>query len=135
MLFRSARPESTSGFHLGIDRDGTVQLSTPLSFVAWHAGQSAWPVPASGVPTHASVNSRSIGIEFANRNDGVERITPAQITSAIALAKELGARYPALARTTSHVRHRDISPGRKTDPHPMALDWPAFLALIAMGFL
>ena len=117
------------------DRDGTVQMSTPLQFVAWHAGQSAWPVPASGVPEQASVNRRSIGIEFANLDDGVERITAAQITSAVALAKELGARYPALARTTSHVRHRDISPVRKTDPHPIALDWPAFLALIAKGFL
>ena len=129
-----ARPESTSGFHVGIDRDGSIQLSTPLQFIAWHAGQSAWPVPMTGVPDHASVNARSVGIEFANRNDGIEQITTAQITAAVAVASELAARFPVLKKITSHVRHRDISPGRKTDPDPRGFDWPAFQLRLTEAF-
>lgn len=129
-----ARPDSTSGFHLGLDRDGSVQLSTPLQFVAWHAGQSAWPVPSGGVPDHASVNARSVGIEFANKNDGIEQITPAQIESAVRVVTELAARYPWLKTVAAHVRHRDIAPGRKSDPDPRGFDWPAFQSRLAEAF-
>ena len=123
-----ARAGSGAGYHFIIERDGTISASTPLDRTAWHAGLSAWPVPAAGVPRGWSVNNRSIGVSFANMNDGSEAITEAQIVAALALATLLAARYPALGAITAHVRHRDVSPGRKTDPLPSALNWPAFRA-------
>jgi N-acetyl-anhydromuramyl-L-alanine amidase AmpD len=108
-----------------------VIASTPLTAVAYHAGRSAWPVPAAGVPAGGSVNRRSIGVAFANRNDGSEAVTPAQIDAAVRLAGLLAERFPALQDTTAHIRHRDCAPGRKSDPLPTALDWPAFVARLA----
>ncbi len=125
-----ARPDSQAGYHYLIERDGTVLASTPHGRVAWHAGVSAWPVPAGGVPAGASVNARSLGIAFANRNDG-ERVTPAQIVAACQLAAALAAVYPAVRDLANHIRHRDCAPGRKTDPTPEGLDWAAFRAQLA----
>jgi N-acetylmuramoyl-L-alanine amidase len=126
-----ARPNSGAGYHYVIERDGTVFASTPAGRIAWHAGLSAWPVPVAGVPPRASVNGRSLGVAFANMNVGVdlpghEPITEAQIVSTIALAQTLALSYPALRAITAHVRHRDVSPGRKSDPLPSVLEWQAF---------
>lgn len=126
-----ARDGSTSGFHFGIERDGALLSSTPVDRIGWHAGESAWPVPPAGVPQGASVNRRSIGIEFANSNDGREQVTSAQITAAMDLAVALAHAYPSLRDVKAHVRHRDISPGRKTDPLPSTLSWTAFQARLA----
>lgn len=122
-----ARPGSQAGYHFIIDRDGSVIASTPLGATAYHAGRSAWPVPPAGVPAGGSVNRRSLGIAFANRNDGSEAITPAQIDAAVRLAGLLAVRFPALKNPAAHIRHRDCAPGRKSDPLPDALDWPAFV--------
>jgi N-acetylmuramoyl-L-alanine amidase len=123
-----ARPKSGAGYHFIIDRDGSIMASTPLNRAAYHAGVSAWPVPVAGVPAGASVNRRSIGVAFANLNDGSEAVTPAQINAAVTLAVLLAARYPALAHPAAHIRHRDCAPGRKSDPLPTALHWDAFIA-------
>ena len=123
-----ARPNSNAGYHYLIERDGSVIASTPLSAVAYHAGVSAWPVPPAGVPAGASVNRRSLGVAFANKNDGSEAVTAAQINAAVSLAVLLAARYPALASPSAHIRHRDCAPGRKSDPLPTALHWDAFIA-------
>jgi N-acetyl-anhydromuramyl-L-alanine amidase AmpD len=125
-----ARPNSGAGYHYVIERDGKIHGSTPRDRIAYHAGLSAWPVPVSGVPKGASVNRRSLGIAFANKNDGSERITEAQIAAAVALVAALRVAYPALRQASAHVRHRDVSPGRKSDPLPSALDWPAFVARV-----
>jgi N-acetylmuramoyl-L-alanine amidase len=126
-----ARPNSGAGYHFIIERDGSVIASTPLTAVAYHAGRSAWPVPPAGVPAGGSVNRRSIGVAFANRNDGSEAVTPAQIDAGVDLAALLAARYPALKAPAAHIRHRDCAPGRKSDPLPDALNWQAFVARLA----
>ncbi len=126
-----ARPNSGAGYHFLIDRDGTVTALVPLTRIAWHAGLSAWPVPVAGVPARSSVNAKSVGVSFANWNVGVdeknhETITEAQIAAGVALAKALAVKYPALNNPNNHVRHRDVAPGRKSDPLPVVLDWLAF---------
>lgn len=123
-----ARPKSGAGYHFIIERDGSIIASTPLSATAYHAGLSEWPVPPAGVPAGRSVNRRSVGVAFANKNDGSEAITPAQIDAAMRLAVLLAARYPALKHPAAHIRHRDCAPGRKSDPLPTAFDWDAFRA-------
>jgi N-acetyl-anhydromuramyl-L-alanine amidase AmpD len=125
-----ARPKSGAGYHYVIERDGEITGSTPHGMIAYHAGESAWPVPASGVPKGMSVNRRSLGISFANRNDGSESVTVAQVDAAMRLLALLIPVYPALKAVTAHVRHRDVSPGRKSDPLPSALNWMAFLQRI-----
>lgn len=135
-----ARPASSAGYHYIIERDGSVIASTPLEMVAWHAGVSAWPVPVAGVPRGSSVNLISVGVSFANRNvgvdaDGWEVVTEAQVRAACALAAALAVRYPALSDLRAHVRHRDVSPGRKTDPLPATLPWGAFQAALSRALV
>jgi N-acetyl-anhydromuramyl-L-alanine amidase AmpD len=126
-----ADPDEPNGYHWLIDRPGDIIGSTHRRFRAWHAGLSAYPVPPGGVPPKASVNSRSLGCAFVNtdraRTDALyEPVTAAQIATAMELARLVGAAYPSLRRLEAHVRHRDVAPGRKVDPRPEVLDWPAF---------
>lgn len=93
-------------YNLLIERDGSVIKAVPLSRVALHAGRSVGP-------DGANVNSYSIGIAFANRDDGKETITEAQMASARQLVREIEASMPTVKWVTTHKR---ISPGRKTDP-------------------
>lgn len=131
-----ADPKDPNGYHYIIDRDGRIIASTPRRFRAWHAGASAHPVPAGGVPRGASINGRSIGIAFVNTDRATtdplhEKVTEAQIASALRLAALLAVEYPALKNVAAHVRHRDVAPGRKVDPRPEVLDWAAFRTRLA----
>lgn len=101
-------------YHYVIERDGLIRKCVPVSRVAFHAGKSVGP-------EGGNVNNYSIGIAFANRNDG-EPYPLAQREA----AKEL---IDALASADSHIRylttHYHISPGRKTDPK--RLDYVGFV--------
>jgi N-acetyl-anhydromuramyl-L-alanine amidase AmpD len=90
-------------YHYIIERDGTIFKCVPLSRIAFHAGKSFGP-------EGANVNDYSIGIAFANRNDG-ERFTIAQIDAAAELIEAI--RQPGLTWITTHYL---IAPGRKNDP-------------------
>lgn len=93
-------------YHYIIDRDGSVTKLVPLSRVAFHAGVSSGP-------GGKDVNRYSIGIAFANRENGVEQITPEQIEAARVLVKQLAESDRNIKWLT---RHLDIAPKRKTDP-------------------
>jgi N-acetylmuramoyl-L-alanine amidase len=97
-------------YHYVIERDGTIYKCAPASRVAFHAGRSLGP-------DGTDVNSYSVGICFANRNDGKEPITPEQRAAASFLCVELQKQFKDLIWVT---RHRDVSPGRKTDPNTFA---------------
>jgi N-acetylmuramoyl-L-alanine amidase len=119
-----------SSYHAIVERDGRVFLMAPVHRRAYHAGRSAWPVPPDG-EIIGSINGRSIGIAFANRNlprgdAKYEAVTEGQIDSAIELLLFWKARYPWLGNPAQHIRHRDCAPGRKSDPLPDILDWDAF---------
>ena len=88
-----------------IERDGEITKCVPLSRVAFHAGKSFGP-------QGKNVNDYSIGIAFANMDDG-EPYTSAQITACNSLIAELVKAEPSLKWIT---RHRDIAPKRKKDP-------------------
>lgn len=111
---------TVASYHHVIDRDGTIYRMCPVTYVAYHAGDSAWPNPVSYPPGNGgrSVNSRSIGIAWANRDDG-EPLTRPQVESALWLC--------SLYVSTNHVSvdlilaHREVSPGRKVDPVPEAM--------------
>lgn len=104
-----------NSYHYLIDRDGSVIKAVPVSRVAFHAGRSVGP-------EGANVNEYSIGIAFANRDDGKEQITEAQMVALVGLCKEIEANVPTVKWLTTHKR---ISPGRKVDPR--LFDAPSFV--------
>lgn len=116
------RSEARVSYHTLIDRNGTVYTFVPLARRAWHAGVSSF----MGRP---NCNDYSIGVSFANRNDGKELITEAQLSVGAAVCASYMRLYPAITldRITTHAI---VSPGRKTDPCP-PFDMEAFRELVA----
>lgn len=93
-------------YHYVIERDGRITKAVPVSRVAFHAGKSVGP-------NGPNVNAYSIGIAFANLDDGKEAITPAQLTAAHWLVLQIVKELKDVRFVTTHKR---ISPGRKMDP-------------------
>lgn len=94
-------------YHYVIERDGVVTKCVPLSRVAFHAGVSwAWG--------GANCNEYTIGICFANRNDGKEPYTAEQTTAALDLVAEIR-KDKNIRWVTSHALCATPS-GRKDDP-------------------
>lgn len=111
-------------YHAIVDRDGTVFALVPAERRAWHAGVSTF----LGVP---NCNDYAIGLSFGNRNDGAEPYPSVQLQVGAALCAEWMRRFPAitLERITTH---REVAPGRKTDPMPPAFNAGKFRALVAL---
>ena len=114
------RSDSKVSYHALVDRSGEVFMFVPLGKRAWHAGESSY----NG---RKNVNDFSVGLAFANRNDGVEPYTDAQYEIGALLANEWMKRFPTIGldRITTHAA---ISPGRKTDP--LGFDVERFRSLI-----
>lgn len=105
-------------YHVIVDRDGTVYTLVDSEKRAWHAGVSVF----QGRP---DVNDFSVGLSFANKNDGVEPYPGVQLAVGASLVAGWMHRYPGITldRVTTH---RVIAPTRKTDPAPPAFDLAAF---------
>ena len=101
-----ANPASKVSYHALIHRDGWVSRIVPDERRAWHAGKSRWQ-------DIADVNGASLGLAFANRHDGKEPLTSAQVDIAQAVVQYWRQRYDIEAV----VGHRDVAPQRKTDPY------------------
>ena len=97
-------PLVLASYHYIIERDGTVFKCVPLSKKAWHAG-------ISNGPDGRNVNAYSVGIAFANKNDG-EPVTFEQTLSAQVLIDGLWEQFPKLAYITTH----RLITSRKSDP-------------------
>lgn len=98
-------------YHYIINRDGSVLKCVPYkSRYAYHAGKSVGP-------NGSDVNKYSVGISFANMEDGIEQITIKQIESAIKIINDVCADMKGIKYIT---RHKDISPGRKYDPKTLS---------------
>ena len=106
------------GYHYLIDRDGTVYKGAPTSMSVAHAGKSVGP-------QGESCNRYSVGVSFCNRNDNIEKITPAQIGAAVKLCIELASALPIKWITTHRLITMDpVRKGRsrKVDPRLFDLD-------------
>lgn len=97
--------QSKVSYHVLVGRDGTAYQCVPYDRRAWHAGKGSW----EGIK---DVNAVSVGLSYANRNNGIEPITPVQLATMRTLIADLRARYGPLPVTT----HARVAPGRKTDP-------------------
>lgn len=101
-----ANPASKVSYHALIHRDGWVSRIVPDERRAWHAGKSKWQ-------DITDVNGASLGLAFANKHDGREPLTSAQLDIAQAVVQYWRQRYDIDAV----VGHRDVAPQRKTDPY------------------
>lgn len=95
--------------HFLLAPDGTLYRLVPDERAAWHAG-----VSSLHGQTQPTVNLRSLGIEITNDGSNQTPFTEAQY-------RVLEKLVPYLARTyrvpkENIVGHRDVAPGRKTDP-------------------
>lgn len=111
---------SKVSYHTLIDRDGTAYRFVDPFKRAWHAGVSTFG-------NRQDVNDFSLGLSFANKNDGKEKYTDAQYQIGAEVVVDWMRRFPhiTLERITTHAI---IAPGRKTDP--VAFDMTRFKALV-----
>lgn len=113
------KAESRVSYHVLIDRNGDIYSLVSPSRRAWHAGVSSF----MGIP---NCNDYSVGVCFANKNDGREPFTQEQYTAGAQYVAGLMRDYPriTLDRVTTHALvARPL--GRKTDP--LAFDLSRFL--------
>lgn len=101
--------------HLFIDREGQITQFVPFDKAAWHAGISEFK-------GKENCNEFSIGIELEGTDD--IDYTSNQYNSLIEVTKALMEAYPNLV-VDNIVGHRDIAPGRKTDPGD-SFDWELY---------
>ncbi len=90
---------SKVSYHLHIDRDGTVRRFVPDDRRAYAVGYAAW----RGV---RDVNSVSLSLAFANRDDGKEPLTDAQIAAAREIIADWRARWQIEEVTTHKIVSR-----------------------------
>lgn len=102
--------------HLLVDRNGRMTQFVPFHKRAWHAGESMWR-------NRPKCNDYAVGIEL----EGTDEVpyTNAQYLALVAVIRALFQRYPRLSLDTL-VGHREIAPGRKTDPGTV-FDWTRLL--------
>jgi N-acetyl-anhydromuramyl-L-alanine amidase AmpD len=127
-LRKGGDPRRPVSCHYYIDKSGRISQLVRDHDIAWHAGVSRWLVDGRVV---VGCNAVSLGIELENRNDGVDPYPDAQVHAAVALSRHLVKAYQIPPGQL--VRHRDISPGRKTDP--AGLDWALFTHRVYLGHL
>lgn len=123
-LARLCDPAAKVSAHYLIDEKGHTFALVPEDKRAWHAGVAFWA-------GESDVNSRSIGIELANRGHelGYEAFPEAQMAALIGLAKDILARHPIPPARV--LGHSDVAPTRKMDPGEK-FDW-ARLATEGIG--
>lgn len=110
-LERLCDPDAEVSAHYLIGEDGHSWQMVEESQRAWHAGAGRWG-------DVCDVNSRSIGIELANRGD--HPFPEPQMAALEALIPGIMARWRVPPERV--IGHSDMAPGRKCDPGPR-FDW------------
>ena len=142
------------GYHVLIDRDGTVHQMAPFDQMTWHAGTSNWRGrvkmndfcvgvslanhgPLSKVDSHYEAtfgarferNEVTVASHYNGHPKALdiawERFPDAQVAAALDVCRALAVAYPI----RDVLRHDDIAVGRKLDTGP-ALDFAPFHALV-----
>ena len=101
--------QSQVASHYFIKISGKILTLVPDTYVAWHAGISAWK-------NFTSLNKNSIGVEISNPGHqfGYKKFSKKQIKSLIKLSKFLIKKYKI--KKNNILGHSDIAPDRKKDP-------------------
>ena len=112
-------PKSHVSCHLMVSRSGRVTRLVGDRQRAWHAGLSWWRGTSD-------VNSITLGIEIANRNDG-EAYSDEQYRR----VSEIVAHYCGQGLSLDDVvSHGAIAEGRKTDP--LGWNWDRFRSMVQL---
>lgn len=108
-LARLVSAEAKVSSHYLIRENGSVLQLVPETLRAFHAGVSSWEGTSD-------INSRSIGIEIANKghDQGCPDFPEAQIVATIALCQDIARRRRI--RPDRVLGHSDVAPARKRDP-------------------
>lgn len=108
-LRRLCTPAAKVSAHYLVFEDGRVVQMVPEDRRAWHAGLSSWR-------GEADINSRSIGIEIANRGHegGLPPYPAIQIERVIELCRDIVGRRRIAPEDV--LAHSDVAPARKEDP-------------------
>lgn len=107
-----ADPRSKVSYHTYIGRKGEIWSVVPVEKRAWHAGKSEHE-------GRANVNDFSVGLCFANAQNGVEHFTDAQYSAGALYLNHLLLTYPSLSLTRVTTHEAVARPrGRKSDPGP-----------------
>jgi N-acetyl-anhydromuramyl-L-alanine amidase AmpD len=106
--------------HYLIDCFGTIYHLVHEQNVAWHAGESEWD-------NKPNVNHFSVGIELVNANDGKMPYTDAQVGACADLVGAICNEHGIAIKDV--VGHKDIAPGRKTDP--AGFPWDDFKLMLS----
>ena len=110
------RPNRTSA-HYVVAKDGRVAQLVQDQDVAWHAGFGTWR-------GRGNINTRSIGIEIENKNDGKDPYPAIQLETVMWLTART-CKANGL-KSDDVVGHAQVDPERKTDPR--LFPWSPFLA-------
>lgn len=113
-------PASKVSAHLHLHRDGTLTRLVSDRRKAWHAGRSSWRLYPTGERL-SDLNTRSLGIEIANRCDGHEPYTDAQYATLAPLVAWYCRQGLALENVVGHEQIAEPH-GRKVDPGPL-FEW------------
>lgn len=106
-------PASRVSAHYLIGKDGVILQLVEEKDVSWHAGESEWK-------GQEFVNGFSIGIELVNANDAKDPYPQEQLDVCVKLVAAICKDYGIACCDV--VGHRDIAPGRKTDPARFPFD-------------
>jgi N-acetylmuramoyl-L-alanine amidase len=110
-------PKDNVSYHYLIGRDGTIYQCVADAMKAWHAGLSTFR-------GQADCNTYSLGVSFANNQQG-EPFPADQVIAGAELVALLCLRHEVpVDRITTHAK---VSPGRKRDPGDL-FPWSAFLS-------
>lgn len=113
-------PKAKASCHYIIDRNGDVLRLAPDEDTTWHAGLSRWD-------GRRRVNERSIGIELVNKNNGKDPYPKAQLEACLWVCRTAAIAYRI--GPDRIIGHKDVAPGRKTDP--AGFPWAEFRAAFA----
>jgi N-acetyl-anhydromuramyl-L-alanine amidase AmpD len=98
-------PESKVSYHVLVHRDGSTTRFVPDDRAAWACGKSKW----GGL---VGLNRHTLSLAFSNRHDGIEPLTPEQITTAALWCDH----WRTVWGVHEVLTHAMISPRRKSDP-------------------
>jgi N-acetylmuramoyl-L-alanine amidase len=127
--------------HYLVGHAGDIYRLVPESKKAWHAGKGR--LPWESCPEY-DFNHRSIGIEIVNPGDGKTPFTEAQYRALAWLVPDVCKRLGSIATIRPQrayrdptdmvyvLGHRDVAPGRKTDPADN-FDWGRIREALAGG--
>ena len=96
--------QSQVASHYFIKNNGQVLILVPDTYVAWHAGLSAWK-------NFTSLNKNSIGVEISNPGHqfGYKKFSKKQIKSLIKLSKFLIKKYKIKKNNIFNIRQKVIN--------------------------